>query len=80
MKDFLFGWAIISTLINIYVIWLLSKKPLTENNIENLKQKNKRNKQSNIDNDISSRIDLDNTGNNKKTRKERKILTKKDKV
>lgn len=80
MKDFLFGWAIISTLINIYVIWLLSKKPLTENNIENLKQKNKRNKQSNIDNDISSRIDLENTGNNKKTRKERKILTKKDKV
>jgi len=80
MKDFLLGWAIISTLINIYVIWLLSKKPLTENNIENLKQKNKRNKQSNIDNDISSRIDLENVNNDKKQRKKRKIFTKKDKV
>lgn len=72
MNNFLLGWAISSTLLSVFTIWLLYKKPSTENNIDNLKQKNKRNKQSNIDNDITPQINQDNLNMSNKKRDERK--------
>ena len=56
MNKFLLGWALAQTLITIFCIFLLYKKPTTHNEIENLKQKNKRNRASDIDNDISADI------------------------
>lgn len=57
MQNFLLGWAIASTVIAIFAIWLLFKKVSTHNEIDNLKQKNKHNKSSNIDNDITATLD-----------------------
>ena len=57
MQNFLLGWSISSTIIALFTIWLLFKKVSTHNQIDNLKQKNKRNKNTNIDNEISARIE-----------------------
>ena len=50
------GWALSSTLTSFFLGWMLYKKNTTENKIANLKQKNKRNRKSNLDNDISANI------------------------
>ena len=71
MNKYLLGFAIASFLLAMYTIYLLSKKDTVENNyeIENLKQKNKRNKQSKIDNDISARIEEETPKKRPKQRK-----------
>lgn len=61
MEKFLLGWALASTIIALFSIWMLFKKQSTTNEIDTLKQKNKRNKNSTIDNDINANIgDKDN--------------------
>lgn len=75
MNKFLLGWSIAMTLITIFCVYLLYKKPSTHNEIENLKQKNKRNKGSDIDNEISAKL----TDNKETTRKKRRKLFNKNK-
>jgi hypothetical protein len=90
MKEFnfiLLGWALATTASTFFMGWLLFKKPTNTYEIDNLKQKNKRNKQSNIDNDISARITPDNKDipSNKRKRgllkriKEKRLTKKKNK-
>lgn len=52
-------WITILVLValNVWLSYLLYKKPTTHNEIDNLKQKNKRNRASNINNDISASIE-----------------------
>lgn len=52
---FLLGWAICATLLAVFFGWLLYRKETYQ--IRNLKQKNKRNSGSNIDNDITPHIE-----------------------
>ena len=75
MDKFYLGWAICATLICLLTVYLLSNKETTENNIENLKQKNKRNKNSNIDNDISARVEVEEAVKRAYKRKKR-LFTK----
>lgn len=71
-------WITIAVLLIIVLFqsWLLYKKDTTHNEIANLKQKNKRNRDSNIDNDITPHIEV------KKQRKGllKRLKTKKQKV
>lgn len=78
------GWALCATAMACFMGWLLYKKQSTTNKIDNLKQKNKRNKQSSIDNDITATIPTEKLNkrnkNNKKgilKRIKEKRLTKK---
>ena len=73
MEEFLLGWSIIATILAILAIYLLFKKVSTTNNIEDQKINNKRNKGSNIDNDITS--DIQET--KRKRRRLNKLSTKK---
>lgn len=63
---------VVLLIIVLFQSWLLYKKNTTHNEIANLKQKNKRNRASKIDNDITPTIEA-------KPRKRRKnrIFTKK---
>jgi hypothetical protein len=74
MEKYLIGALAVSLLINVLTILLLSRKKTTENNyqIESLKQKNKDIEGSNVDNDISARINTENPKKDKKKRFRRK--------
>lgn len=68
-------WAISSTIIALFAIWLLFKKQSTTNEIDKLKQKNKHVKSSNIDNNIHADISQETK---RKRRKLNKLFNKKD--
>lgn len=75
-------WITIIVLIalNAWTIYLLYKKPTTHNEIDNLKQKNKRNRASNIDNDITTSIESKEPKKGLfKNRRKLKLFTKKEK-
>lgn len=70
------GGLIISLLINVLTITLLYKKQSVTNEIDNLKQKNKHNKNSTIDNDIKA--DIQSKDTKEKRPRRRKLFNKKD--
>lgn len=73
----LLGYSICST-----IVWIvLANKPTYDYNIDNLKQKNKRNKDSTIDNDISANINIKQPDKReqRRTKRQNKRLTKKKK-
>lgn len=75
MQNFLLGWAISSTLIALFLGYLLYKKPSTTNEIDRVKEVNKRIKNSTIDNKIHADI----TGEKRRKRRLNKnVQQKKD--
>jgi len=76
MDKYLIGGLAVSLLINMLTIWLLFKKPTTHNEIANLKQKNKRNKNSNIDNDISAKMEAKEPKKGLFKNREKRLLRK----
>lgn len=59
MQNILIGYSICATLVIIILSWILYKRPTTKNEIANLKQKNKRNRDSSIDNDITPTLNIE---------------------
>lgn len=83
MQNFLLGWSIASTIIAIFAIWLLFKKPTTHNEVDRLRQTSKRIRGSNIDNDISATIETKPKKEKKgvfKQFKNKRITKKKEKL
>jgi hypothetical protein len=76
MDKYLIGGLVVSLLINTLTIWLLFKKQTTYNKIANLKQKNKRNKGSNIDNDISAKMEAKESKKGLFKNREKRLLRK----
>jgi len=62
MNNFLIGWALAMTVITLLCAYLLYKKvsESTTNNIDKLRQNNRRNRDSTIDNDISASVTSEN--------------------
>ena len=76
MQNFLLGWAICATLLAVLLMFLLYKKQSVTNDIDNLKQKNKHNKNSTINNDIKA--DIQSKDTKEKRPRRRKLFNKKD--